>query len=1111
MTMMNLFDEPTGFRLARLEIYNWGTFHNEIWTMQPNAQTGVLTGVNGSGKSTVVDALLTLLVESRKRNYNLASGTGSRRERNERTYVLGQYSRSRSDDSIEAKANSLRGQESYSALLAVFLDLSQHKAVTLAQILWLSKADRVDKRFYVAPFDLTIEEHFGQRHVTARQLPKGVQTFGSTFSNYIRAARKLLGLNGKPKALDLFNQTVAVKDVTGLNGFVREHMLDKGDPEERVEALRTQYRELNEAHAAIQKAAKQLAILAPLVEAGGEYRRHEGQVERYEAAKPLIPFYVAGRSCQLLNKAIETTAGERTVEQSKLETVETELASLRDNLEQVKFSIAQNSVGQMKREIEGKLPSLRGEIAALRQVAERYNRQATLLGFPAYQNEDDFHKNREQAQAALETTQATIGALETQRTETENEQYDLVKQARTLAAEINYLRQNLSNIPSHVAHIREAIGEALALPPDTLTFVGELLRVRDEDSAWEGALERLLHSFAQDLLVPEAHYVAVSHFVNSRNLRGRLVYRRMGAKRSQARPAAASQTGAEFAFDKVQIKRDTPHHDWLANELMRRFDYLCCADLDDFRQAERAITREGQIKHNRSRHEKDDRRDLNDRSRYVLGWDNRQKLQQLETEMDAVQRQTKKLAQQALEINHTLERRRNEFSALENLLEVLTFASIDWRSRQTELDRFENQLASLDDSALRDLERRRDGLQAQVRQAADRRDNVKSEIAVLDRRLKDNRRALKNADATLKTVTDEQKALIIRVQDVFTEIDKEPLTIERLKIRALELETAIRNRVGGFRGHQNRSQTVILDAMHTFRRDYADEGVALTADIVSLEAFERIHRRLETDDLPQHEERFKAMLDRTVTRGVMTFYSNLTEQERRIERSIHELNTSLAKVDYGSGSTIRLIAERTRDPEIKEFQQKLKECVPDAGDNSREELERAFVRIKSLIERFNDDPGWMRRVIDVRRWREFSAEQVDADGRQVDYYTDSSGKSGGQKAKLAYTILASAIAYQYGLQDSLALQKSFRFVVIDEAFSKLDDDNARFAMQLFDQLGLQLLVVTPMQQLHIIENYVQTYHLTVNNAEGNRSQLFNLSHAEYVERRREFLAQAQVS
>jgi uncharacterized protein YPO0396 len=87
--------------------------------------------------------------------------------------------------------------------------------------------------------------------------------------------------------------------------------------------------------------------------------------------------------------------------------------------------------------------------------------------------------------------------------------------------------------------------------------------------------------------------------------------------------------------------------------------------------------------------------------------------------------------------------------------------------------------------------------------------------------------------------------------------------------------------------------------------------------------------------------------------------------------------------------------------------------------------------------------------------------------------------------------------------------KSFRFVVIDEAFSKLDDDNARFAMQLFDQLGLQLLVVTPMQQLHIIEDYVHAYHVVYNTEAGNDSRLYNLSRTQYRDRRREFQAQGQ--
>ena len=69
-----------------------------------------------------------------------------------------------------------------------------------------------------------------------------------------------------------------------------------------------------------------------------------------------------------------------------------------------------------------------------------------------------------------------------------------------------YLRDNLSNIPAQVARIREVISLELNLSLDQLPFVGELLRVRDGEAQWEGTIERLLHSFAQDLIVPENVY-----------------------------------------------------------------------------------------------------------------------------------------------------------------------------------------------------------------------------------------------------------------------------------------------------------------------------------------------------------------------------------------------------------------------------------------------------------------------------------------------------------------------------------------------------------------------------------------------------------------------------
>src|SRR5690554_3482848 len=48
-------DRLAGFRLQRLEVYNWGTFDKRVWIMRPEGRNALLTGDIGSGKSTLVD------------------------------------------------------------------------------------------------------------------------------------------------------------------------------------------------------------------------------------------------------------------------------------------------------------------------------------------------------------------------------------------------------------------------------------------------------------------------------------------------------------------------------------------------------------------------------------------------------------------------------------------------------------------------------------------------------------------------------------------------------------------------------------------------------------------------------------------------------------------------------------------------------------------------------------------------------------------------------------------------------------------------------------------------------------------------------------------------
>ena len=126
-------DSRTGFRLQRLEVYNWGTFDSKVWVLPVEGRNALLTGDIGSGKSTLVDAVTTLLVPAHRVAYNKAAGADAR-ERSLRSYVLGHYKSERSDAGGNARPVALRDASHYSVILGVFHNSGFDQTVTLAQV-----------------------------------------------------------------------------------------------------------------------------------------------------------------------------------------------------------------------------------------------------------------------------------------------------------------------------------------------------------------------------------------------------------------------------------------------------------------------------------------------------------------------------------------------------------------------------------------------------------------------------------------------------------------------------------------------------------------------------------------------------------------------------------------------------------------------------------------------------------------------------------------------------------------------------------------------------------------------------------------------------------------
>jgi uncharacterized protein YPO0396 len=74
-------------------------------------------------------------------------------------------------------------------------------------------------------------------------------------------------------------------------------------------------------------------------------------------------------------------------------------------------------------------------------------------------------------------------------------------------------------------------------------------------------------------------------------------------------------------------------------------------------------------------------------------------------------------------------------------------------------------------------------------------------------------------------------------------------------------------------------------------------------------------------------------------------------------------------------------------------------------------------------------------------------------------------------------------------------------VAIDEAFGRGSDESTHYGLQLFNKLNLQLLIVTPLQKIHVIEPYVSAVGF-VHSEDGKTACLRNLTIEEYREEKR---------
>jgi uncharacterized protein YPO0396 len=1104
-------DRLSGFRLQRLEVYNWGTFDSRVWALNADGRNVLLTGDIGSGKSTLVDAVTTLLVPAHRIAYNKAAGADAR-ERTLRSYVLGYYKSERNELGSSGRPVALRDHHSYSVILGVFHNAGYDQTVTLAQVFWLKDLHGQPARLYaVAERALSIGTDFaGFTDVT--QLRKRLRAAGvdieDTFPPYGALLRRRFGIANE-QALELFHQTVSMKSVGNLTDFVRSHMLEPFDVGPRIQALIDHFDDLHRAHEAVLKAKHQVQLLTPLV---ADCDRHEqllAQADQLRACREALKPYFAGLKAGLLEQRLAHLADELARQAGQIARLGEQKGAQQAQERELRRAIAESGGDRIDR-LAHEIRLAEEEKARRLLKFQRHDELRQALGLLPMQNADDFLALRQLCRQMHEAAAQREAAVQNEHNEAGVAFAQGRQEHEAVRGEIRSLRARRSNIDAQQVAMRSALCQALQLPEADMPFAGELIQVRDDERDWEGAAERLLRSFGLSLLVPDAHYATVSQWVDQTHLKGRLVYFRVRAARKETHDGLPD-LHPDSLVRKLAVKPDSPFYAWLERELRQRFDVACCTSQEQFRRETRAITRAGQTKAPGERHEKDDRHRLDDRSRYVLGWSNEAKIAALEARARSMEAQLADVGRRIAALQKEQQALRERMESLNKLDEYRDYRELDWKPLAADILRLQDERRELEAASdvLKALTERLATLAAALARTEEALDRHKREEARAEQKRSDAQALLLQTRALLD---DPQVAALHAAH--FQHIDalrpealgEHNLTVESCDPREQDLRQWLQTRIDTEDKRLARLREKIIKAMAEYKEAYKLDTQEVDVSIEAAFEYRAMLGRLNADDLPRFEARFKELLNENTIREVANFQSQLARERETIRERIARINESLTQIDYNPGRYIVLEAQPAADADIRDFQAELRSCTEGAltGSDDAQYSEAKFLQVKHIIERFRGREGsaeadrrWTAKVTDVRNWFAFAAsERWREDHSEHEHYSDSGGKSGGQKEKLAYTILAASLAYQFGLEWGAVRSRSFRFVVIDEAFGRGSDESAQYGLKLFQQLNLQLLIVTPLQKIHIIEPFVSSVGF-VHNEEGRASYLRNLSIEQY--------------
>ncbi|MCL2898185.1 ATP-binding protein [Brenneria tiliae] len=1047
--------------LTHLELYNWGAFGGRHCA-EIDIQGTAIIGPTGSGKTTVVDAFMTLLTANPR--YNLASTGGHESDRDLISYVRGVAGAGNSTDG----GHIARKGKTVTSLAARFSN--QGAYLCIGAIFWLddnSGATADMKRLWIFSqtpdygMDYWLDVHHQGGARALKQLAKetvGLQVFDSKQA-YLARLRTMFEVG--ENAFTLLNRAAGLKQLNSIDEIFRELVLDDYSAFQRAGEVVNEFNDLKEIRNELETARQQQLSLQPIV---GAWQRHgelSSALTQYETLKKLLPRWYAAQGERLWSEEIHRlTLGLGDLEARQQE-CENQRQSLTSQAAALYERYLQSGGGNLEH-LQNQIATQQDLAAIRRRDSEQYQQLARALQFDDGLSAAALTANQQRAEQQWQQLDQQAGRQEQLAFEigatTQRKAEDLAALRQEHEA---ILQRPGSNIPLPYQAFRSDMAAALHLEESQLPFVAELLEVRKEESAWRGAIERAIGGHRLRLMVPAGAMDAALAWVNQRH--NRLHVRLLEAETS---PSAAHFFDDGFAR-KLNFKAH-PYREAL-KLLLAGIDRHCVASPQRLREVPHAMTAQGLMSGKARYFEKQDQKRLD--QDWMTGFDNQDRLANLQRSIEQAQTEWQQASDEQQQARKALETHRQRLQLLQQL-QTLQFEQINLPEAEQKLAQLRRQLEILkSDAGVGQAHAQWQEVEKQKLALDERRIRLTEEKGGIQQQLSHARQARDRLlTRSAEKLTEEEQALAQR------QLGDEALglgTLDEVERRQLD---RIDNLIGATLGKQQQCEKDLIRQMGLAKQKDTGALAESGTELSDIDDYLARLRVLSDEALPEKQQRFLTYLNQSSDQGVTQLLMDIQNEVNRIEERIASLNQTLQRVDFQPGQYLRLeprqIAhERLRTLEQAQRHLRSAALKDDLGESHYRALQQLIDILKEASE--NRKTVGARALLDPRYRLQFSVSVLDRETHALlETRTGSQGGSGGEKEIIASYVLTASLSY--ALCPDGSSQPLFGTIVLDEAFSKSSQAVAGRIISALSEFGLHPLFVTPNKELRLLRNHTRS-------------------------------------